>query len=123
MNPLDDILAELSQIRDRLAEAIDAAERIDLHERRKELRRRARQAQPTSTAELRARLDRLVAAWDELQRRRIDVVKQAGDLAAGNFGLTSDAVRLNQQIDLAAGRQELEERIRNLRARLEELGG
>lgn len=123
MNPLDDILAELSQIRDRLAEAIDAAERIDLHERRKELRRRARQAQPASPAELRARLDRLVAAWDELQRRRIDVVKQAGDLAAGNFGLTSDAVRLNQQIDLAAGRQELEERIRNLRARLEELGG
>ena len=59
----------------------------------------------------------------QLQKQRIDVVKQAGDLAAGNFGFTSDAMLLNRRIDEAAGREELEQRIRELKARLESFEG
>lgn len=118
MLDFDQILAELASIRERLLEAVDAAERVDLLERRRELRRAARESSPTPTGELEEQLARLVQAWDRLQKMRIDVVKQAGDLAAGNFGFTSDAVRLNQQIDRAAGRDDLEDQIRELRARI-----
>ncbi len=122
MSAVDRILEELASIRDRLEQAVDASERVDLLERREELHREAREAAPTSRAELKEQLDRLVKAWDRLQRQRIDVVKQAGDLAAGNFGFTADAVRLNQQIDVASGRDELEGRIRELKARLAAMG-
>ena len=118
MSNLDRILEELASIRDRLQGAVDSAERLELQGRREELQREAREVAPTSPTELEEQLTRLIQAWDRLQTQRIDVVKQAGDLAAGNFGFTSDAVRLNQQIDLAAGRDELEQRIRELKAKL-----
>lgn len=122
MSRLDLILAELASIRDRLEDAVDGNARVDLLERREELRNEARQAAPATRAELEGELDRLHKAWDRLQKQRIDVVKQAGDLAAGNFGFTADAVRLNQQIDVAAGRDELEGRIRELKAKLAAMG-
>ena len=118
MSTIDRVLEELAAIRDRLQEAVDGVERVDLLERREELRREAREIAPNSRAELEEQLDRLDKAWDRLQKQRIDVVKQAGDLAAGNFGFTSDAVRLNQKIDIASGRDELERRVRELRAKL-----
>jgi len=118
VSKLDQILAELASIRGRLEEAVDADVRLDLQERREELHREARDAAPNPRAELEQQLDRLDKAWDRLQKQRIDVVKQAGDLAAGNFGFTADAVRLNQQIDRASGREELERRIRELKAKL-----
>lgn len=118
MSKLDQILAELASIRVRLEEAVDADVRLDLQERREELHREARRAAPNPRAELERQLDRLDKAWDRLQKQRIDVVKQAGDLAAGNFGFTADAVRLNQRIDIASGREELERRIRELKAKL-----
>ncbi len=122
MSTIGRILEELASIRDRLEQAVDASERVDLLERREELHREAREAAPTSRAELKEQLDRLVKAWDRLQKQRIDLVKQAGDLAAGNFGFTADAVRLNQQIDFASGRDELEGRIRELKAKLAAMG-
>ena len=118
MSDLDGILVDLATVRDRLAETVDPVERITLMERRDELHREARALAPLSKAELELELERLVGSWEALQRQRIDVVKQAGDLAAGNFGFTSDAVRLNQQIDEAAGRKELERRIADLRSRI-----
>jgi hypothetical protein len=120
VSALDRILAELASIRDRLQEEVAAAERIDLMERQDELRREARHEAPAPREDLQRQLTRLVAAWDRLQRQRIDVVKQAGDLAAGNFGFTSDAVRINRQIDAAAGREDLESRIRELKAKLQQ---
>ncbi len=123
MSDLDRILAELASLRDRLQESVDAAERIGLMGRRDELHREARELAPVSKGELQVQLKRLVVAWETLQRQRIDVVKQAGDLAAGNFGFTSDAVRLNQKIDEAGGRQELERRIALLRVRIAEFDG
>ncbi len=122
MSRLDRILAELASIRDQLEDAVDGNSRVDLLERREELRNEARQAAPATRAELEGELDRLHKAWDRLQKQRIDVVKQAGDLAAGNFGFTADAMRLNQQIDVAAGREELEGRIRELKAKLAAMG-
>ncbi len=118
MSTIDRVLEELASIRDRLEQAVDSSERVDLLERREELHREAREAAPTSRAELKEQLSRLIKAWDRLQRQRIDVVKQAGDLAAGNFGFAADAVRLNQQIDVASGRDELERRIREVKAKL-----
>ncbi len=120
MSDLDRILAELASLRDRLQETVDAAERIALMGRRDDLHREARESAPVSKGEIQVQLERLVVAWETLQRQRIDVVKQAGDLAAGNFGFTSDAVRLNQKIDEAGGRKELERRIALLRVRIAE---
>ena len=120
MSALDRILAELASIRDRLQEEVAAAERIDLMERQDELRREARRQAPMPREDLQRQLTRLVAAWDRLQKQRIDVVKQGGDLAAGNFGFTSDAARINRHIDAAAGREDLEGRIRELKAKLQQ---
>lgn len=121
MSKLDEILSELASIRNRLEEAVNADVRLDLLQRREELHNEAREVVPTSRAELEGELARLDKAWDRLQRQRIDVVKQAGDLAAGNFGFTADAVRLNQQIDIASGRDELERQIRELKAKLAQM--
>ena len=115
---IDDILAELGRIRDRLTDELDRMERSQLLERQEELRAEARRVAPEGQRDLEYQLARLVEAWDRLQRQRIDVVKQAGDLAAGNFGFATDAVVLNRQIDAAAGREELEARIRELKAKL-----
>lgn len=123
MTALDDIIAELAAIRERLLEVVDTVERLDLIERREELRAEARVVAPIDRREIEAQLERLVAAWDRLQRQRIDVVEQAGDLAAGNFGFTSDAAILNRKIDAAAGRDDLERRIRDLKARLAQWEG
>lgn len=121
MSKLDEILSELASIRNRLEEAVNADVRLDLLQRREELHNEAREVVPTSRAELEGELARLDKAWDRLQRQRIDVVKQAGDLAAGNFGFTADAVRLNQKIDIASGRDELERQIRELKAKLAQM--
>lgn len=117
---IDEILLELGQIRDRLDAEPSGDEYAELVARRDELRREAREAVPTTKEALRAELDRLIGAWDRLQKQRIDPVKQAGGgSSGGDFGFAADAVRLNRYIDAAAGREELEKRIRDLKRRLE----
>ena len=118
----DGLLRELAAIADELDALSDDAfeDRARLLARRRELHNAATRlatdpSDPAVRARLTEELDRLEEQWLALQRDRIDVVKQAGDLAAGNFGFTSDAMRLNREIDKAAGRAELEERIRRLR--------
>jgi hypothetical protein len=121
---IDAILDELTRIRDRLAESLEGDEYAALVARRDELRRDARQAVPTTKEAVRAELERLLDAWDRLAKQRIDPVKQAGGgSTGGDFGFAADAVRLNQAIDAAGGREELERRIRELKARLESLDG
>jgi len=115
---IDEILVELARIRDRLSEPQEGEEYAELIARRDDLRRQAREAYPTTKEALRDELDRLVAAWERLAKQRIDVVEQAGDLAAGNFGFTSDAMKVNRAIDEAGGREALERRIREVKARL-----
>ena len=120
---LDAILTELARIRERLEDVVDGVEYAALVDQRAELRRAAREAIPPTREALEAELERLVAAWERLQGKRIDVVKQAGDLAAGNFGFTSDAMAINREIDEASGRTEIEQRIRELRRQLASFEG
>jgi hypothetical protein len=118
---IDEILDELNRIRDRLSEELEGDEYAELIARRDQLRRQAREAYPTTKEALGAELGRLVAAWERLQKQRIDPVKQAGGgSAGGDFGFAADAVRLNRHIDAAGGREDLEKRIRELKARLGE---
>lgn len=118
---IDEILDELTEIRERLASEPDGEEYAELVARRDDLRRQAREAVPTSRREMLLELERLTDAWDRLQKDRIDPVKQAGGgSAGGDFGFAADAVRLNQAIDAAGGREELERRIRELKRRLGE---
>jgi hypothetical protein len=121
----DGLLKELAAIADELSALPEDSfeDRARLQKRRRELHNAATQlandpSDPVVRASLTEELERLEEQWLALQRDRIDVVKQAGDLAAGNFGLTSDAMRLNRAIDEARGRAELEERIRRLRTML-----
>jgi hypothetical protein len=96
--------AALQRVRDDLrAEAATRRDRIEGGERRDELQYRL------------AHLERRLAA---LMSSRIDVVKQAGDLANGNFGNTADAMRINWAIEAAGDRTALEAEIADLRERL-----
>lgn len=121
---LDEILRELNWIGERLREGVSASDQARLEERREELRREARREAPEPREALEAELRRLEKAWKRLQRQRIDPVRQAGGgSSGGDFGFATDAILLNQQIDEAQGRDELEDRIRELRARLDEMDG
>jgi hypothetical protein len=115
---IDAILEELTVIRERLSEGLAGDEYARLVARRDELRREAREAYPTTRAALRAELERMVAAWERLQKQRIDVVGQAGGSQGGDFAFTADAMGLNRAIDAVGGRDELERRIQELKARL-----
>ena len=129
MRDLDDVLADLAEVRDaidRLADD-DTAGRIALRGRRDRLRAEARMidaaADPAAaTRSLRSELVALEAAWDRLAGQRIDVVKQAGGGSmGGDFGFAADAQRLNRRIDEAGGRDGIEARIRVLRSLLSDL--
>ncbi len=123
------VVRELAAIAARLdqLDPDDVAARTALQDRRRELHRAAREAatdpsDPAVRARLIEELELLRRRWLDLQRERIDVVKQAGDLAAGNFGFTADAMRLNRAIDEAGDRAQLEARIRRLQSLLGEDG-
>ena len=59
---------------------------------------------------------------DDLAASRIDVVRQAGGGGqGGDFGLATDAMKLNWKIDAAADRPALEKRAQELRELLAEL--
>lgn len=125
MAELDRILEELRWIRDRLDGDVEAEERSRLEGRRDELRLAAQLAVPFAPAtadRVREELRGAEARLDDLLRRRIDVVKQAGGGGmGGDFGFTADAMAINREIDAAQDRQGLEARIRDLRTRLAEL--
>ncbi|MDX1690704.1 MAG: hypothetical protein R3290_06755 [Acidimicrobiia bacterium] len=124
MAELDRILEELRWIRDRLDDVTDAEERDRLETRRDELRVAAQLAMPGTPAsvdQVRRELEAAERRLDDLLKRRIDVVRQAGGSMGGDFGFTADAMKINREIDKAQDRTGLEARIRALRARLQEL--
>ena len=120
MAEIDRIFEELSHISSRLAEDdLSSDERIQLQERRKALHEEASALQGDDPVALMAELERLEREWDELRKRRIDVVKQAGGgSVGGDFGFATDAQRINRSIDESGGRAEIEARIKELRNRL-----
>ena len=122
MSELDRIFEELTWIAERLDDELTPEERHDLTTRRDDLRRQARTVGGVDeVAVLRTELAQLEAEWDRLRRTRIDVVKQAGGSPGGDFGFATDAMQINRAIDAAGGREDLERRIKELRARLESM--
>jgi hypothetical protein len=128
---LDAVMADLMEIRGQL-EALDPADnetRRQLLARREELRAEAREieaaADPAgSAARLRRELEILELQWQELADKRIDVVKQAGGGSlGGDFGFATHAMDVNREIDSAGSRDEIEARIAEIKAQLEELEG
>lgn len=120
MAEIDRVFEEITHIAARLADAdLSTDERITLQERRKELHRRAEAIQGDDPVALMAELEQLERRWDELSKRRIDVVKQAGGgSVGGDFGFATDAQRINRSIDESGGRAQIEARIKELRNRL-----
>lgn len=125
-NDLDGILAEMGRVMDRLAALPDDAfeDRHQLKEEQKRLRERAATARIGAAIDrpsLEAELAHLLTRWDALQKNRIDVVLQSGGGSQGGDAFSgAHAVRVNQQIDAAMGRQEIEDRIADIRRLLEE---
>lgn len=113
------ITRELAEIQDRLLELPDDAfaERVELRRRQDELRGLARAAGDTMdlgrpTSDLLGELGALRARMREIERQRIDLVKQAGSGGAtsaemGNLG----GVRINRAIDEAHGLDGIKARI------------
>lgn len=125
-NDLDGIVAEMGRVMDRLAGLPDDAfeERHLLKEQQKSLRERAAIARIGAAIDrpaLEAELEHLLTRWDALQKNRIDVVLQSGGGSQGGDAFSgAHAVRVNRQIDAAMGRQQIEDRIADIRRLLEE---
>ncbi len=106
---LDGTVADLEEIEERLRALPedDYNGRIDLRERRLALLAEAgrlRKELPVDREALEAELAELRERADELRKRRIDPVKQAGGgSSGGDFGFAADAWRLNRHIDAASG--------------------
>ncbi|MDP8958620.1 MAG: hypothetical protein M3N51_05325 [Actinomycetota bacterium] len=126
MRSLDEVRAELADIQERLIQLPDDAfgERLELKSRQEELRAEAAQLRsrvPETRKELEEELAALERQLDRLFQEHVDVVGQAGGSDAGDFGFTADAFHINKQIDQAGGREGLQDRIAEIRRRLEEL--
>lgn len=118
---LDQVLSEMGVIMDRLGSLPDDAfeERFQLRQRQKQLRALAAElgeATPPDRSSLEAELEHLLHRWDGIQKERIDVVAQSGGGSQGGDAFSgAHAVRVNQQIDAARGRNEIESRIAEIR--------
>lgn len=125
MKELDQILAEMGRVMDDLGALADDAfeERLQLLQEQKRLRVRAaevRAGAPINREALEAELAGLLDRWDGIQDQRIDVVMQSGGGSHGGDAFSgAHAVRMNQEIDRALGRDQIELRIAEIRRLLE----
>lgn len=121
MEELDQVLAEMGRVMDELAALEDDAfdQRFRLLQEQKRLRVRAaelREGAPVNREALEAELASLVDRWDAIQEQRIDVVLQSGGGSQGGDAFSGAyAVRMNQEIDQALGRDRIESRIAEIR--------
>ena len=119
---LDEIVRELGSLSIEF-DASSGEERARIAKRQKELRAEAAALReviaPRSEADMRGELQRLEERLDDLYKKRIDVIRQAGGgSSGGDFGLATDAAQLNRHIDAASGKADIEAKIRALRAAL-----
>ena len=127
MGALDAIVRELAEVRyelDALPQTAPISQRVQLEDRLAALRERAAIVRseydmPRTADEVREELRRVEGQLDALIRKRINLVSQAGGSRGGDFGNTYFAMQVNKEIDVAQGRADLEERIRELRRELE----
>ena len=123
MERAHEIWESIRYVNDQLEQASDPAERQRLLEEKNSLQLRARAlaAAGISTAELETELTEATRRWRALQDERIDHVKHAGggDFS-GDVKAGADVIYMNNRIDEAQGRPELEARIATLRRLIEE---
>jgi hypothetical protein len=124
MNERDSVLRELTELTERLAAVPydDYEERARLLARQTELREKAASLWGSAgrdREEVETELHRLEAIRDDLvEHGHINPAAYAGGGAGGGFAFTSDAWKLNRQIDAAHDRDALEKRIAYLRVEL-----
>jgi hypothetical protein len=125
MKELDQVLADMGRVLDDLGALGDDAfeRRLQLLQEQKRLRVRAaelRATAPINREALEAELEGLLDRWDGIQDQRIDVVMQSGGGSQGGDAFSgAHAVRMNQEIDRALGREQIESRIAEIRRLLE----
>lgn len=125
---LDTLLRRLHEVGSELDRLGDdqSERRYELRALQDELRAQAkaiRDSVPDNPSELRRRLEGLYGERDALEGMRISPVKRhsGSDERKRRRGFSADAEKLNQAIDEATGRAELDERIRALEVRLAQL--
>lgn len=124
---LDDLLDSLREVEEQLAAASgDFDETIELREKQRELRAAAtRLGQNARTrTEIARELEHLKRLRHELLSGHVSVGHVGGGNGPGGGGMEPrDVFAMNEAIDKAWGRDELEERIEKLEAQLEDLPG
>jgi hypothetical protein len=126
MRSLDDVVADLAALATELAETPTDTRRAELRRRQSLLREEARSIRSQivpSRGAIVAELEHLQRRWDDLAAQRIDIVKQAGEMASSNPGNTYYGMELNRAIDAAQGRDEIEQRMDELKRQLAALDG
>ena len=124
MQERDSVLRELTELTERLAAVpdYDYKERACLLAQQTELREKAASLWGTAGRdrdEVKTELRRLEAIRDDLvEHGHINPAAYAGGGTGGGFAFTSDAWKLNRQIDAAHDRDALEKRIAYLRVEL-----
>ena len=127
---LDDLLAELAEVQERLLELPADAfeERVELRERRDDLQAEAGRFahdwdRDRPTEDLLAELEALRARLGQLDSRRMNVAaQQGGGTQAGGGGDGWGAVQLNLAVDAASGVGEVHARIGRIKAVLADRG-
>lgn len=116
----DSVWDEIQAVNRLLESVTDPGERSKLTNRKTDLQALARgiaeDGVPTDTLLL--ELDSLEQRLVSLTHQRVDPVRQAGGGGDGTFGSATDAWKLNQHIDKAQGRSEIENRIATIRTLL-----
>lgn len=125
MKNIDQILRELDSIARRIDAETDTDELVTLHETQAELRLEAseiRASVPVDLDGLKRELRGVELELRKLMDERVNAVGYAGGgNGGGDFGFATDAFKMNEAIDAATGRDELEQRVKSLRREIAEL--
>lgn len=113
----DAIWHELLRINTLLEGAESPSDRQRLLELKSDLQRRARAIADDDVPDLvlELELEEAIRRWVELQHERIDPIKHSGGDFGGDIKAGVDVIYMNEKIDAAQGRAELEARIAELR--------
>ena len=132
MGDVGAVVKKLAAVAQQLAELPRDAvlQKIELQNRQNELRAEAARLRRgvgsgTATADFLALLTTLRRQRDAIEKSRIDVVQQSGNVGTGVFMGTNhqgDAMRINRKIDEAHGLSDLEARIGRIKRILVDRG-
>lgn len=123
---IDALFEEIATISRVLHELPSSAtnRRLELQSRLEELKSQARTAArslPHTRVALERDIERLVMMLKAIDDQKINVAASSGGSPGGDFGFTKDAMDINNAIDKGAGRAGIAAKLRDARAKLEEL--